>query len=632
MHLMERRKIVAVFLSVIAFAGIVLFILFLGQPSEPGNRVLFGLSMPRLAIGAIFFLLLVSSLAVCFLVVARRGSWQADIEEKLDARFSSKENLYKVLTALYWVALLSGLSLLLIFLPVPEQITLFVAIIVRINTLIAWVLIASILLILLLMLLYGKVVYEAGFLSPLKIVLWILPLLLAYVVLVADYRAAAYVNSLKRFEFPLLELGAFFLAWAWISERLIHSRHKTLVDRLFLLMSIFLVTLVVYGHIAAWIDWVHKGRYAYWSLLAEQFVQGKLYLETPARASLTHDLTLYNGRWYVPNPPLPAILMMPLAFFLNAEDIHAGDFSMFFSALNSVLVFLILDEMIKRKWIGISQRSALWLVLLFSLGTNHLWVGVNGGMWFLSQILTVTFLAFATLASLKGWSPWVVGAGLALAVGARPNSVMTWPFVFAIAMQIIREQRGRVEFKQLLGWSARSAVPLGMAVAGLLFYNYARFENVLDFGYTTINGDVTIVKNAQMYGLFSPRYVLYNLNVMFLYLPQIQWDSAWLLSPPKVGMSVFLSTPPLIYLFHRYENKLWIAGAWLSVFLSLALLMFYHNTGADQFGYRYILDAIVPLIALLAFVLGKKIPWHFILLTLLSIVINIYGAAWFVNA
>jgi hypothetical protein len=629
---LRASRVVPAFLSVIALAGIVLFVLFLAQPSEPGNRVLLGLSLPRLVIGVIFFLLLVGCLAAIFFSVVRRGSWQTDIAEKLGILLSSKENLYKVLTALYWIALLSGLSLLLSFLPVAEQIALFVAVILRISTLIAWVFIASVLLILLLMLLYREVVYAHGFLSPLKIVLWILPLLLAYIVLVMDYRAAAYVTSLKRFEFPLLELAAFFLAWAGISERLTHSRHKDLVDRLFLLMGIFLVTLVVYGHIAAWIDWVHKGRYAYWSLLAEQFVQGKLYLETPARASLTHDLTLYNGRWYVPNPPLPAILMMPLAFFLNPEDIHAGDFSMFFSALNSVLVFLILDEMIKREWIRISQRGALWLVLLFSLGTNHLWVGVNGGMWFLSQIVTVTFLAFATLASLKRWSPWVVGAGLALAVAARPNSMMTWPFVFAIAMQIIREQEGRVEFKQVVNWSLRSAIPLGMAVAGLLLYNYARFENFLDFGYTTINGDVTIVKNAQMYGLFSPGYVLYNLNVMLLYLPQIQWDSVWWLSPPKVGMSVFLSTPPLIYLFHRYENKWWIVGAWLSVFLSLALLMFYHNTGADQFGYRYILDAIVPLIALLAFVLGKKIPWHFILLTLLSIVINIYGAAWFVNA
>jgi hypothetical protein len=58
---------------------------------------------------------------------------------------------------------------------------------------------------------------------------------------------------------------------------------------------------------------------------------------------------------------------------------------------------------------------------------------------------------------------------------------------------------------------------------------------------------------------------------------------------------------------------------------------FGHNTGAHQFGYRYILDAIIPLLALLAAALGQKIRWHFVLLLLISIAFNIYGAYWFIN-
>jgi len=72
-------------------------------------------------------------------------------------------------------------------------------------------------------------------------------------------------------------------------------------------------------------------------------------------------------------------------------------------------------------------------------------------------------------------------------------------------------------------------------------------------------------------------------------------------------------------------------GAWISVFFNFVLLILYHNTGAHQFGYRYILDALIPLIAMLAVALGGKIPWHFILLLLCSIAFNIYGAYWFIN-
>jgi hypothetical protein len=140
------------------------------------------------------------------------------------------------------------------------------------------------------------------------------------------------------------------------------------------------------------------------------------------------------------------------------------------------------------------------------------------------------------------------------------------------------------------------------------------------------------VNNAQTYGVFSPHFIPFNLDVMFLYVPTIQWGAPWPILPSATGMSVFLSTPPLLYLFHRYEKKYWILGAWAAVFFNFALLVMYHNTGSDQFGYRYILDVIVPLIALLATTFDRKVPWHFILLTALSIVINIYGANWFMNA
>ena len=188
-----------------------------------------------------------------------------------------------------------------------------------------------------------------------------------------------------------------------------------------------------------------------------------------------------------------------------------------------------------------------------------------------------------------------------------------------------------IDYKRMLAWSIKSVIPIGVAVFGLLLYNHARFEDFLDFGYVTINGDPVIVQNAQMHGLFSTYYIPYNLRVMLLYVPEIVSSGRWPVLPSGAGMSIFLTTPALIYLFHRYEGRWWILGAWATVFFNFALLVLYHNTGKDQFGYRYILDAIVPLVTLLAFSLGKKIPWHFILLVILSIIINLYGTNWFMN-
>jgi hypothetical protein len=406
------------------------------------------------------------------------------------------------------------------------------------------------------------------------------------------------------------------------------NRFLSVIEYFLVVAFIFGVTYYSYKHILIWAGAENQKSYTYWNLLADEFLKGKLYLKNPQQ---THDLTFYKGNWYLPPPPLPAILMMPLAYLIGGENINTSTFSIFLGSMNAVLVFLILEQLSKRKWIKLSRTGILLLVVLFAFGNPHLWVGIRGRSWFVSHIVTVTFLALAVYASLKSWSPWLVGISIGLAITARPNGIMTWPFALAIAMQILKEKNGRVNFKQLLSWCIKSSVPLGAAVAGLLFYNYARFDNFLDFGYTTISGDPTIVSNAQTYGIFSLHYILTNLKVMFLYLPAIQPGSRWPILPSTMGMSIFLTTPPLIYLFHRYERQWWVIGAWATVFLNFLLLVLYHNTGAHQFGYRYILDAIVPLIAMLAVALRKKVPWHFILLLLFSIVFNIYGAYWFIN-
>lgn len=432
-----------------------------------------------------------------------------------------------------------------------------------------------------------------------------------------------------------------FLFWLFLASALFavflrlifneyfHDDPTTLgLERFLLLAALFLVVFFTYEHLLIWTGAANQSRYSYWNHLAEAFLQGKLHLENPPE---THDLTLYNGKWYVPMPPAPAILMLPLASLIGGENINTSDFSIVLSAVNAVLVYLILEQFIRHKWLRLSWAAMFLLVVLFAFGTPHLWVGVRGRAWFVSQIVTVAFLALAVYGSLKSWSPWWVGTCIGFAIAARPNGLMSWPFVFAIAMQILKEKSGSVNFGDMLGWSVRSALPVGVAVAGLLFYNQARFGNAFDFGYVTISGDPTIVANAQTYGIFSPHYIPANLKAMFFYIPAIQPGAQWPILPSTTGMSLFLVTPPLLYLFHRYERQWWIIGAWASVFLNFLLLVLYHNTGAHQFGYRYILDAGVPVITLLAAALGNKIPWHFILLLLFSIAFNIYGTYWFIN-
>lgn len=65
--------------------------------------------------------------------------------------------------------------------------------------------------------------------------------------------------------------------------------------------------------------------------------------------------------------------------------------------------------------------------------------------------------------------------------------------------------------------------------------------------------------------------------------------------------------------------------------LSLLPLSMFHNTGTAQFGFRYILDLIVPLMMLLAVKVEARVPRLLIVLILFSIIINEFGASWFIR-
>jgi len=585
---------------------------------------MFGFSTSRLLTGLFFLLLVTGSMVLTLSLWRSRVLW-----ERLEDLLASNSKSYIAMTLLYAAILLSGGGLLLNRIRVVEGFETLIGILSRVNYLLAWVCFSALVLFALLFLTLNGL---SSIFSPLRHAVWLWVTLLIYISLVMYYREAAYLFHLKRFEIPLLWWGGFMTAWALASVYTPGEIYKKRFERIFLLLGIFLTVWVAYMHLATWLNWIHKGPYEYWNILAGQFLQGKLYMPEPAGLRLPHDQTFYQGRWYIPNPPFPAILVMPLAAWMPASEIHMGDISMGFSALNALLVFLILEQMRQRGWVRISQATSLWLVALFSFGTNHLWVGINGGVWFISQVLTVTGLAFAVYMALKNGSPWLAGLGIALAIGSRPNSLMTWPFVFAIAMQMAKEKGRHVDWQYLLRWSIQSAVPIGMSVAGLLLYNHARFDNFLDFGYTTINGADEIVKNAQTYGLFSTHYAAYNFKIMFLNMPVFKPEAPWYIWPDRMGISIFVSTPLFFYLLRRYENHWWVWGAWAAVALNLGMLLLYHNTGSAQFGYRYILDLIIPLMALMALPFQKKLPWHFFALLFYSMAINIYGAAWFIFA
>lgn len=423
--------------------------------------------------------------------------------------------------------------------------------------------------------------------------------------------------------------------WQLLLSLNIPRRWKTLAGCLFFA----LMSYAVIRSTQLWMGRVNTPSKAYWNELAESFLAGRLDLIAPTGF---HDLTAYNGKWYVPNPPMPALLLMPFAAALgSAEAINMSVYSAVLGALNAALVFFLLitafthpaSPMFLESAEGSSypERSlsvSIWVTVLFIFGSDLFWLATTGQMWFISQLVVTLFTLAAAICALRGGSPISIGILLGCAVLSRPN-VCT---VYLLFLGIWLWQHSRfpsIPWKDMIVWGLKSGIPVVISVGLLLLYNKLRFDDWMDFGYVTINGADWILESVREWGMFHPHFIKTNADVMLFGLPRLDFSGERFFFHPYVnGYSVFLMTPPLIYVFRSVRKGWFSVGAWLSVLVTVGLLLMYHNTGAEQIGYRYILDAAAPLILMTADGTRGKISPLFRLLTVFAVCLSFIAIYW----
>lgn len=385
-------------------------------------------------------------------------------------------------------------------------------------------------------------------------------------------------------------------------------------------VSVYMLSTVVLGHYTT-------GEQAYSPELAAALLRGQAYLENPAS---TIDLTYANGRWFVPYPPLVAILMMPQAALFGAENINTVHFSIIFAAINTALVFMILEQLRHRGWTKASLHSNIWLTAMFCLGTVHWYLSIWGEVWPLNQLTATTFVATAVLLTLTGKPAWLAGLSLGAAILARPHVGLTYPLLFGIYWNSLHPIDFSSQWKNLFKWLVSSGLALGIMVSGILWYNNLRFGSPLDFGYDPSQINIGLFTDELLnYGQFNTHFILRNLQIMFFGLPD--WNpQCSFFSPKEIGMSILITTPALVYVFRRQQLNPLLIGSWVTVGVFLTVLLLHYSTGAMQFGYRFLLDLLIPIMVLLSLALpsGKMSLMQKILI-LAGILVNYWGLWWF---
>ncbi len=334
---------------------------------------------------------------------------------------------------------------------------------------------------------------------------------------------------------------------------------------------------------------------------------------------------------YVSFPPAPTLLMVPSALLGGR-----GGNDVWPTVLVAALILPLAAATLRRlAEAGLSTRTAgedRWLVLALGFGTVLWFSAVGGRVWYTAHVLGVALALAYLWAAIEARRPLLAGLALGAAALTRTPMAFMFPLFLLEAWRMAggrarwatRDERAAM-VRQLgrgLAWFA--APVLVLAIAAML-YNRARFGNVLEFGHSYL--DVRQQAQIEQWGLFDVRYLARNLTCALTLLPELS-DQAPYVRVSGHGLALWVTSPFLLLaLWPRRKSPIALALGLTALATALPSL-FYQNSGWVQFGYRFSLDYIVFLIALLA-VGGRPLSRLAKSLIAVAVAVNLFGALTF---
>ena len=399
-------------------------------------------------------------------------------------------------------------------------------------------------------------------------------------------------------------------------------------------ISLFFASFLIYRASSNFVGNLDTPGYAFFPELAQAFLEGSLNIE-PTRS--TKDLTLFNDNYYVSFPPLAAILMLPTVANKGHFAVNTVEFNNIMAAFGVMFVFLMLESLSNRGWSKLPLWANALLAVGFGFGTAQFYMASTGIVVHLSQVGAATFLALSLwiLTANQSADLWprirtglLAGLALGLSMLARPHVGFASILLMGITYQHLQENEN-FTFKNWLGWGAIIALPILIILAWMGWYNHARFGSYTDFGYGYMLVADFFKPDLAQYGQFNLHYFWQNFQANFLNPPI--WDNTCKLPVPQgVGMSIFLTTPVLVFLFLTIKKRTpAVIAGWLSIICIALVHLLYYNSGSFQFGYRFSMDFIPASFFLLPFGIANrnlKTLWIFILW---SLVIGWVGVLFF---
>lgn len=352
-------------------------------------------------------------------------------------------------------------------------------------------------------------------------------------------------------------------------------------------------------------------------LFAESLLNGDLFL-TPSRKLM--DLVYYEGQYYLPYPPLPSLILLPFVAIAGTAHVNTVAVATVMGCISLYKMYQILIR------VSLAREYVNWMLLAAFFGTGY-WFAIftSHHVYAFAHITSFMFQLFVIdeLLNRRRW--WLVGVFIGCTFLCRQLTIFYVVLALGVMIHLQRSGRERISARDFAGF----AVALGAFIVVYLVYNYLRFDNPFDTGYEHILYIGVLKERVMDFGVFSPRYFLFNFYTVFLKGFNIEFGGRHYLDITGMdiwGTSILAASPFVIASIKAQWPPVMKWSAFLTIGLILGVQLFYHNNGYHQINtYRFALDFLPLLIGLTA--LGARfVPrWLFIAMVVYSLVLNLVG-------
>lgn len=227
------------------------------------------------------------------------------------------------------------------------------------------------------------------------------------------------------------------------------------------------------------------------------------------------DTAYYDGNYYVYFGVLP-VLVFYLPYYLLTGSTFPNSVAVLIPSLLFVVGLYSLLRAVVQYRFKRTSLSTFLLVFLGILCASQLLVGLGRpGLYNVPVTFGRCLAIWGLCLWYRGWckhSPVRLAGGslcMALISACRPQLLILIPLMFVILWMIVR---GPMPRRQKVAWSAWVVVPVVVVAAGVMWYNWARFGSVTDFGaaYNLTYNDMTHRGTSVVRALEGAYYYLFN--------------------------------------------------------------------------------------------------------------------------